>query len=451
MNKILRMFGAQTYGTVVNTFDKLATVPLFFYFWGSALYGEWLILRAIPAYFAVAELGFATAAANRMSTLVIEKNKPLAQGYFNAAFLVITTFSILIMLIVFLIFQLVDIKDVFNFSAKHNYNLLLVTTLLLAYTLLIFQTQLISAAYRSVGRYVFAAYFTYHIRVAELICAVIILCLDGGVLAVAASYFFVRLAGCIIMSWTLLRKEEWLSYKIDIKNIKLIPEMLPNALGFLSFPVGQAMTLQGGLLVIANVFSPSAVALFSSVRTLTRTVVQFGMQINRSVWPEMTALYAKGDLNGAKNLYLSAAASFFWFSLVVSLILFFVSPYLFQIWTADKIIFDPYLFTVLLVAAVMNGYWYSLLSILSANDNHKKTAIMYLLLSFMFIPVSYLFAQEGSTLSVAWTVLLCDVLMLIIVKNYSLKQVNTSLLDFMRYIFISPCKISKIIKKRYLK
>ena len=289
--RILKMFGAQTYGTLINTLDRLATVPLFIYFWGVDLFGEWLILRAIPSYLAVAELGFATAASNRMSVLILNEKYKQALGYFQSVFLVLCFVSVLLIALVFWLFYYVDVKQLFNFSSTSgSYNLMSVAMLLLGYSLLIFQTQLLSAAYRSVGRYVTAAYITYNIRVVELLALVAVILFDGGLLGVSASYFLVRLLGAAFMAVSLLRDERWLKYGVSEARLSIVKEMTPDASGFLAFPLGQAMSLQGTIFIIAHFLSPAAVALFSISRTLSRTIVQLGMQVNRSIWPELTRL-----------------------------------------------------------------------------------------------------------------------------------------------------------------
>lgn len=443
---IFEMFGAQTYGTLVNTIDKLLTIPLFLTFWGVDLFGEWLVLRAIPSYLAVAELGFATAAANRMSVEIVRGDRDQALSYFQAAFIVLLTGSLALVVLMMASFAVIDFRHAFNFSSAFDYNLPLVIALFLGYVIIVFQTQLLSAAYRSVGRYVYASYLTYHIRIVELLALILVLICGGGLVSAALAYFFVRLTGALWMAKMLVSQESWLKIGISSKSFTAVREMLPDASGFLAFPLGQAMSLQGTVFVISNIFSPAAVALFTACRMLSRTLVQLGMQVNRSVWPEMTRLCAAGNREGAQRVFVVAASSFLWVGGIASVILLLLSPWIFKVWTMGKMSVDPTIFGILLTVALLNGIWFSALSILAATDTHKKAAIVYLCAVTLSLPTSYYFANFMGLEGVAWAVLLAEVVVLFQVLSLALKQVDLSPLEFLRVAVAFPMEMLNMLK-----
>jgi O-antigen/teichoic acid export membrane protein len=447
--QILKMFGAQTYGTLINTLDKLATVPLFIFFWGVDLFGEWLILRAIPSYLAVAELGFATAAANRMSVLLIHNRHQQALSYFQSTFWVLAAVSLVLVVVVSILFVLGDAREVFNFSSDVDYDLLTVVMLMLGYTLLVFQTQLLSAAYRSVGRYVSAAFITYNIRALEICLLVVVVLFGGGICDAALSYFLVRLTGIVYMASLLLWRERWLRYGFSQAKLSTIKEMLPDAAGFFAFPFGQAMSLQGGVFILAYLSSPALVALFSASRTMSRTVVQLGMQINRSVWPELTRLCAAGNREQAKIVYFIAAGSFFWLGIVAGITLLALSPYIFEIWTAGEMQSDSFLFALLITSALLNGFWYSALSILAATDNHKKVGFMYVMLSSSSMLLAYWLGVIYMDIGVAVAILVSEALMMLIVVYSSLKEVKASFSELVASIISLPVKSVMQLNKRH--
>ena len=65
--RIIRGLGAQGFSQLVKVIVRLAEVPLLLSFWGAQLYGEWLMVAAIPAYLSVCDGGFAGAACREMS------------------------------------------------------------------------------------------------------------------------------------------------------------------------------------------------------------------------------------------------------------------------------------------------------------------------------------------------------------------------------------------------
>ncbi|THD09540.1 hypothetical protein [Metallibacterium scheffleri] len=65
--RILHGLGANAYGQLVAVVIQLAGVPILLHAWGTQLYGEWLILAAIPTYLLMADLGFSQSAGNDMT------------------------------------------------------------------------------------------------------------------------------------------------------------------------------------------------------------------------------------------------------------------------------------------------------------------------------------------------------------------------------------------------
>ncbi len=56
-DRLLKGTGAQAFGQGVQIFIRLAEVPLLLAFWGTQLYGEWLMLAAIPVYLSIGHGG----------------------------------------------------------------------------------------------------------------------------------------------------------------------------------------------------------------------------------------------------------------------------------------------------------------------------------------------------------------------------------------------------------
>src|SRR5438034_2020331 len=70
VRRLLKGFGANLYGQGVVIVIQLAGVPILLRYWRPQLYGEWLILFAIPAYLSMTDLGFSQSAGNDMTARV---------------------------------------------------------------------------------------------------------------------------------------------------------------------------------------------------------------------------------------------------------------------------------------------------------------------------------------------------------------------------------------------
>ena len=71
-------------GFLSNVVSKFATsviqlvqVPVFLHFWSVPLYGEWMIVTAIPTYLSLSNMGFGNVAGNEM-TMMVARGEALA-------------------------------------------------------------------------------------------------------------------------------------------------------------------------------------------------------------------------------------------------------------------------------------------------------------------------------------------------------------------------------------
>lgn len=78
ISRILRCLAATAFGQVITIVIQLVSVPLVLHFWGDRVYGEWLVLSVIPAYFAMSDVGFASIAANQMTILMAKGERQTA-------------------------------------------------------------------------------------------------------------------------------------------------------------------------------------------------------------------------------------------------------------------------------------------------------------------------------------------------------------------------------------
>ena len=70
--RIARGLAANTGGVAVTVLIQLLTVPVLLAAWGVDVYGEWLVLSAIPTYVALSDLSFSSVAGNSMVMLVAQ-------------------------------------------------------------------------------------------------------------------------------------------------------------------------------------------------------------------------------------------------------------------------------------------------------------------------------------------------------------------------------------------
>src|SRR5260370_14083264 len=93
--RLIRGFGATALGPVVTAIVQIVSVPVFLHFWGVKLYGEWLILSAIPTYLMLSDMGFGSVAGHDMTMPVSPGHRAGALETFHITSVLITAPSLL--------------------------------------------------------------------------------------------------------------------------------------------------------------------------------------------------------------------------------------------------------------------------------------------------------------------------------------------------------------------
>src|SRR5438128_6286169 len=89
-SRLFKSIGANAYGQLVSVGIQLISVPIFLHYWGVELYGEWLILSAIPAYLSLSDIGFASVAGNDMTMRMAKGDQHGALEVYQSIWLLIS-------------------------------------------------------------------------------------------------------------------------------------------------------------------------------------------------------------------------------------------------------------------------------------------------------------------------------------------------------------------------
>ena len=67
--RLMLGFASNSVGKLASTIITFVQVPVFFHLWAASVYGNWLIVSAIPTYLAFSSIGFGNVASNEMTML----------------------------------------------------------------------------------------------------------------------------------------------------------------------------------------------------------------------------------------------------------------------------------------------------------------------------------------------------------------------------------------------
>jgi O-antigen/teichoic acid export membrane protein len=364
INRIISGFGANAFGQAVNIIVQFLSLPLFLHYWDTATYGSWLLLSAIPAYLFMADVGMVQVSANRMTMAVGRSDTAEANRIFQSAqvFMIIVCGSLTLLVVPLALWG--------PLPWPLSYDERCALAALFCMVLLGLFGGLSEAVFRATGRYALGILLNDTIRLSDWGASILGLALFGNFSGVAVCGLLSRLCGMgIAMALTRLGgcPLHWGTGQASATEIK---RMAWPAVNFMAFPLANALSFQGGTLLVGALLGPVAVATFNTFRTIARIAVQLTAMFSHALWPEFARLFGQGGVKRVVSLFRSTAIIGAAQALGLSVIVYFVSPWLLEIWTHGRIEFSRTLMIWMLAYAAVGGTWHIPRILLLSTNQH---------------------------------------------------------------------------------
>ena len=256
--------------------------------------------------------------------------------------------------------------------------------------------------FQSSGRYTLGIFLTSSARLMESFALVAGALLFHGLVPAAALMLATRVAALFGMAMLLLRGAPWLRLGFRHASLAEIRRLMGPALAVIALPSAFAISLQGFVLVIGACLSLDAVAMFSTVRTMTRVVIQAGGVVNHAIMPELTRASGAGDAPRVRRLI--------WLNLTSvvglnALALVVIAPFgtaIVQLWTSGRIAPGPTLIIGLAAVASLHSFWLSQANLILAVNRHASYSYWFLGVCIASViaavPVARAFGVDGLAL-----------------------------------------------------
>ena len=205
----------------------------------------------------------------------------------------------------------------------------------------------------------------------------------------------------------------------------------------MAFPLGNALSIQGFVLVVGWLFGAPGVVLFSTYRTLTRFPYQMMSMISISVWPKLSRAFGEGDVRRARRMHRMAVSSSFWLVLVAEIVLFVFGEPILSLWTHGEVPYEPGLFLILAAVVVANSVWQASSVVSISANRHETIALVYLLSTagalVLSVPLGRLVGLQG----VAAALLVIDIFMSSVLRR-SMDLTQDRISDFTLWVAAAP-------------
>lgn len=318
---------------------SLLLVPLTISYINDVRYGIWLTLSSIVAWFSFFDIGFGHGLRNRFSESVAKGDFNLARKYVS------TTYAILIMIIagVLLLFLFINpfLKwtSILDAPIEMADELRILALVVFVFFCLQFVLKLITTVLTANQEPAKASFWTL---LGSLFSLAIIYILtkttEGSLVYLGTALSFTPVLVLTCSSFWFYRN----SYRKYAPSIKFIDFSLSKdlmSLGwkFFIIQIGVLILLSTNNVIITQLFGPAKVTPYNIAYKLFSVITMgFGI-IAAPLWSAYTEAYVKGEMDWIRNI-LSRMRKIWFLSILLVAIVFFYSPFLYDIWIGDKVV-----------------------------------------------------------------------------------------------------------------
>src|SRR5437868_10243316 len=152
-SRLMRGIGATSLNPVVTAIVQLGSVPVLLHAWGSAKYGDWLLLSAIPSYLTLSDLGFGNASGSEMPMQVAANDRQSALETFQSSWLLVTLVSVVTLLLASLSVWWIPWQGWLKLSSVSDLKAATIILVMGAYVIVAQQNGIAESGYRSDGKF----------------------------------------------------------------------------------------------------------------------------------------------------------------------------------------------------------------------------------------------------------------------------------------------------------
>lgn len=407
-DRLISGVGANAFGQAITILMQVATIPIFLVYWDVEKYGQWLILSAIPAYFSVADAGILTVAANKMAMASLSGRSNESNVIFQSSLLASLGFMTVVLATLLTIILFADFEYFINIEIKIAFMALTLVALGNVFS------GIFDGVFRAADRYSLGVYFVNLSRLVEWLFGLILLPFGGGYIEVACGFLVGRLLSIWLMYVYSIINFNSVRWGFALAKKSEMKSMLKPALAFLSFPVGNALNIQGLTIIVGLALGPVQLALFNTYRTYSRVVVQVSSIFTKTMWPEVSRLFSVGDYEKIIELKNKGVTLIAVISALLGFFLFLFGQSILNIWTHGKISYDSNVLILLILTAIVASVWQLPLVINMAGNRHEKIAVYYLIASLFFAAMSWFLIEIIGFYFFVFTILLFEIFMLLV-------------------------------------
>lgn len=369
----LRRISAGAGANVVNLIYQIMvtglSVPVLTGAWGVEQYGIWIMLTALPAYLALSDFGFSTAATNDIAMHMARGATAKAVRVLHSVWALNLIVSAVIVVGLGLIVGGAELwLPADSPPAAYGWTILLLG----GYAMLSLTSRTVLGVFRASGLYARGTLVYDTLQFCEGCISLAVAWFGGGFVGAAAALLIMRLINLLALIVMLQMMLPSLRLGIAQARLETLRQLLRPAAASMSIPIALALNMQGVALMVGLLVSPAAAAALSATRTVSRVAVQVISAVNRAMIPELSAASATGNVDAQRRITRINTLMLVFAAVPAAVLFGVMGPWAIRIWTAGAIHPSSTMTSLLGLAMLLHCTWYFGTNLLSATNSHGR-------------------------------------------------------------------------------
>ena len=425
-------------GMVSSWVSKLASsiiqfvqVSVFLLYWPKALYGDWILVNAIPSYLSFSNIGFGSVAGNEMTMAMARDDRETALRVFQSCWWLICGLLAVVGVLVAGALYVLPANRLLSITQISELDTKWIIAYLGLSVLLGQLEQLLQSAYRCVGRYSYGSFVKSCMSLGAFAVMLVPVLLHRGPRSVALWFAAANIIGTVVLGLMVRHDLPWIRFGWQHARTAEIRRLTMPALAFMGFPMGNALNIQGTQMAVHYAMGPDALVVFSTARTVSRVALQMGQLISNSFEPEFSKSFAQSDTGLIRSLHRRAVQMSLVLAFGIIAVMVLGGPFVLNHWTHGEVPPSRGLLTILLLVVVIYQFWSTSATIMTATNQHKRLAAVYIAATAVTALVTYAVAKPFGLLAAAASLILSELLMSLYVLPATLRIAHDRFVPFL--------------------
>ncbi len=423
---IRRNLLANLLGVGINLLNQVVLVPFYIIFWGNELYSDWIVISALITIFAISDVGINNVIQNRFAIKFTEGNYKECNDLLSSNFVILGLTYFVLLLLTLIYLTIFDISKNMGLHVLNSHDAGLIFILLLTNIFLSMYGRIQNAVYRATHHTDRVTYIDQFVFLAVVITTLIFIITRASLIWMCVSISIPHILITIYKHFDSRRYFKHQVSYVDV-NWKLIRHLLTPSLTFMSFPIANAIVIQGFTLIVNRYFGANEVVLFNTSRTMCNFIKSLINTIQNAVWPEYSIAYGEKNYERMRTLHRKSIRTSVAIATLIGVVLMIMGPLIFKIWTHGRVPFDYLLMLGLITSLIIESLWISSSITIMATNTHTRLGLSFVTIAALSTLATPLLIVNRSLPMVTISLIFLQIVMSVIALRESLRLTNDKL------------------------